>query len=54
MRARELWEHAGRPVGRDLDFWLEAEREMRGQSEEPSAQKRKSSSAGPCAPASTG
>ncbi|WP_342739504.1 DUF2934 domain-containing protein [Bradyrhizobium sp. B117] len=26
MRAQELWEHAGRPVGRDLDFWLEAER----------------------------
>ena len=29
MRAHELWERAGRPAGRDLDFWLEAEREIR-------------------------
>jgi len=29
MRAQHLWEHAGRPAGRDLDFWLEAEREIR-------------------------
>jgi hypothetical protein len=27
-RARQLWEQAGRPVGRDLDFWLQAEREL--------------------------
>ncbi|OKO67286.1 DUF2934 domain-containing protein [Bradyrhizobium sp. NAS96.2] len=27
-RARDLWEEAGRPPGRDLDFWLQAEREM--------------------------
>jgi DUF2934 family protein len=28
-RARELWEESGRPSGRDLEFWLEAEREFR-------------------------
>ncbi len=28
-RAYQLWEQAGRPSGRDLDFWLEAEREIR-------------------------
>ncbi|MGY3342017.1 MULTISPECIES: DUF2934 domain-containing protein [unclassified Bradyrhizobium] len=28
-RAHELWEQAGSPAGRDLDFWLEAEREIR-------------------------
>jgi hypothetical protein len=28
-RARELWEQHGRPAGRDLDFWLQAEREPR-------------------------
>ena len=27
-RAYKLWEQAGRPAGRDLEFWLEAEREM--------------------------
>jgi hypothetical protein len=27
-RARELWEINGRPAGRDLDFWLQAEREL--------------------------
>ncbi|MGY3342701.1 MULTISPECIES: DUF2934 domain-containing protein [unclassified Bradyrhizobium] len=37
MRAQELWEHAGRPVGRDLDFWLQAEREIKGRSDEASA-----------------
>jgi|SoimicmetaTmtLPA_FD_contig_31_15276819_length_329_multi_1_in_0_out_0_2 hypothetical protein len=29
-RARELWEINGRPGGRDLEFWLQAERELRG------------------------
>lgn len=29
-RAQELWEHAGRPVGRDLDFWVKAEQEITG------------------------
>jgi hypothetical protein len=27
-RAHELWQNAGRPVGRDLEFWLRAEREL--------------------------
>jgi Protein of unknown function (DUF2934) len=27
-RARELWEQQGRPTGRDLEFWLQAEREL--------------------------
>jgi hypothetical protein len=28
-RAYELWEAAGRPPDRDLEFWLEAERQVR-------------------------
>jgi hypothetical protein len=27
-RAHDLWEQHGRPVGRDLEFWLQAEREL--------------------------
>lgn len=27
-RARQLWEEAGQPAGRDMDFWLQAEREL--------------------------
>jgi hypothetical protein len=27
-RAHELWQDAGRPAGRDLEFWLRAEREL--------------------------
>lgn len=27
-RAYKLWEEAGRPPGRDLEFWLAAEREI--------------------------
>jgi hypothetical protein len=27
-RAYELWERAGRPQGRDAEFWLRAEREV--------------------------
>ena len=27
-RARELWEQNGRPEGRDLEFWLQAEAEI--------------------------
>ena len=27
-RAREIWEHNGRPLGRDLEFWLQAESEI--------------------------
>ena len=29
MRAHQLWEQHGRPVGRDEEFWLQAERELR-------------------------
>jgi len=28
-RAREIWEENGQPEGRDLEFWLQAEREFR-------------------------
>jgi hypothetical protein len=28
-RAREIWEENGRPSGRDEEFWLRAEREIR-------------------------
>lgn len=28
VRARELWEHNGRPPDRDLEFWLQAESEI--------------------------
>jgi Protein of unknown function (DUF2934) len=27
-RAREIWEDNGRPIGRDEEFWLQAEREL--------------------------
>jgi hypothetical protein len=27
-RAREIWEENGRPAGKDLEFWLQAEREF--------------------------
>jgi hypothetical protein len=27
-RAHELWEQNGRPAGRDLEFWLQAEAEI--------------------------
>jgi seryl-tRNA(Sec) selenium transferase len=35
-RARELWELEGRPAGRDLDIWLQAERELTGGGEHDS------------------
>lgn len=28
-RAREIWDENNRPVGRDVEFWLQAEREFR-------------------------
>jgi hypothetical protein len=31
-RAMHLWHLDGRPVGRDLDFWLQAEKEVRDKS----------------------
>lgn len=33
-RAYELWEQAGRPTDRDLEFWLEAERQIEDEHEE--------------------
>jgi len=27
--ARDLWDQKGRPEGRDLEFWLQAEKEVR-------------------------
>jgi hypothetical protein len=27
-RAHELWENEGRPEGHEMDFWLQAEREI--------------------------
>ncbi|QQN63283.1 DUF2934 domain-containing protein [Bradyrhizobium diazoefficiens] len=33
-RAYELWEEAGCPADRDLDFWLEAEREIEDERDE--------------------
>jgi hypothetical protein len=29
QRAQEIWEQHGRPSGRDLEFWLQAESEIR-------------------------
>jgi hypothetical protein len=28
VRAQEIWEQTGRPSGRDLEFWLQAESEI--------------------------
>ena len=33
VRAFELWEIAGSPHGRDLDFWFIAEREIRSENQ---------------------
>jgi Protein of unknown function (DUF2934) len=30
LRAYQIWEHSGRPIGRDLDHWLQAELECQG------------------------
>ncbi|GGI33627.1 MULTISPECIES: DUF2934 domain-containing protein [Bradyrhizobium] len=32
-KAHELWEKAGRPEGRELEFWHQAERELQEQAE---------------------
>jgi hypothetical protein len=34
-RAQELWEQAGRPEGRDKEFWLQAENELEKADDEP-------------------
>jgi hypothetical protein len=31
-RAREIWEREGRPEGRDMEHWLQAEAELRSDS----------------------
>ena len=28
VRAYQLWERAGKPAGKDLDFWLKAEEQL--------------------------
>ena len=33
-RAWELWDRSGRPSGRDLEFWLQAESEIAGRRQE--------------------
>jgi Protein of unknown function (DUF2934) len=33
-RAWEIWEHSGQPSGRDLEFWLQAESEIKGRDQE--------------------
>jgi hypothetical protein len=33
-RAREIWEQNGRPADRDLEFWLQAEGEIRGRNQQ--------------------
>lgn len=33
-RAYELWEQAGRPANRELEFWLEAERQIEDERDE--------------------
>ena len=32
-RAYQLWEEAGRPEGRDQEFWRQAEREIDGEAQ---------------------
>jgi methylthioribose-1-phosphate isomerase len=34
QRAKAIWEEHGRPFGRDLEFWLQAESEVRGRDQE--------------------
>jgi hypothetical protein len=35
--AHQLWERAGRPDGRDMEFWHAAEVELNAESESPDA-----------------
>ncbi|WP_439399246.1 DUF2934 domain-containing protein [Bradyrhizobium sp. PMVTL-01] len=42
-RAHQLWEEAGRPEGRDLEFWLRAEREIKGTHMSESQEARRAS-----------
>jgi hypothetical protein len=38
--AYQLWENAGRPAGRDLEFWLAAEAQARAAAAQPIAPER--------------
>ncbi|WIW50678.1 DUF2934 domain-containing protein (plasmid) [Bradyrhizobium sp. 62B] len=38
-RPYELWDRAGRPEGRELEFWHQAERELQGRAERGAPQK---------------
>jgi Protein of unknown function (DUF2934) len=40
QRAYQFWEAAGRPPGRDLEFWLQAEAEIRSTRHSHSLQAR--------------
>jgi Protein of unknown function (DUF2934) len=42
-KAYEIWEHEGKPDGRALDHWLEAERQVLGQAADGDQQDRKGS-----------
>jgi hypothetical protein len=39
IRAYQIWERKGRPQGRDLEHWLEAERELEAEDRKPRAKK---------------
>jgi hypothetical protein len=49
--AYQLWENAGRPAGRDLEFWLAAEAQARAAATQPSAPE--SAEASPVKPSKT-
>jgi DUF2934 family protein len=34
LRARAIWEENGHPSGRDLEFWLQAESEIKGHNQD--------------------
>jgi hypothetical protein len=38
-RAREIWEREGRPEGRDMEHWLQAEAELHRESEHGAPQR---------------
>jgi len=52
-RAQALWEQAGRPPGRDLEFWLAAEEHVRAIPKAPPITADASSAAGLAANPST-
>ena len=51
-RAQEIWENVGRPVGRDEEIWLQAERELTEQFRGASVQSGTSGSGTGSAPQS--